>query len=256
MAKSKIETRAQNVEDAFKEIQTYLIGKLPIGDELNILFNARSNIRKERLLRFFESFRNELQKFHGKPLSADEITSEEFLDILEAIMLKIQSTQSLYKVERFRNILLKQAVLPVENQLALKYVQVVDELTDVQMLMLDVISVARFSVKNYSDIVAMIWMKYNPNVDSSEFKYEDFYIEHYGLSLLISFKEVCFYLADLISKGLIENKMEDELTIPNMKFQNWPNNSNQSIKVKRQKKELFSATLFTKSLLEFLKTED
>lgn len=256
MTKSNIEIREQNIKDFFNEIQNYVLGKIPIGDELNLLFNFRSNLRKARLIRFFESFRNELENFHGRPLSVDEISTEEFLDVMENVMNKVQITQSLYKVERFRNILLKQAVKPIENQLAIKYIQVIDELTDIQMIILDTIEEENTSIRDYYHIIKLIWLNYNPNLKLSEYNHQDFTIENYGSELLISSKEVRFYLTDLISKGLVVNKAVDELTIPNMKFNSWPNSSNHEVKVKRVKKELYFISDFTKNMLEFLKTKD
>jgi hypothetical protein len=255
MAKTDMEKRSQQVEDIFNEIQGYLIGKLPYGSEINLLLNARTNIRKNRLNRFFESFREELEKIYGKPLDSDRITSEEFLDVMEAIMIRVQSTKSSYKVERFRNILLKQAINPIDYQLALKYVQVIDELTDVQMIMLGTFTDFN-SIRSYRDFGHLIWKKYNSEENAKNFDFNDFTIEQDELVIPVNYKELKFYSSDLIAKGLIENRNEDKLSIPNMKFQGWPTGSNDRIAVKREKNESYALTEFAINILKFVATED
>lgn len=257
MEKSEIEKRNQTIEDVFGELQTYLIGKLPMGAEFNLLFNVRNNIRKERLLRFFEGFRDELQRVYGKPLDEDTIKSEQFIDVMEAIIIRVQSTQSSYKVERFRNILLRQAINPIEHQLTLKFVQIIDELTDIQMIMLNVVMQHnRRTIKGHSDLVTLIWKEYNSNLNIEEFRHEDFTINQSKSDIFVSYKEVKFYLADLVNKGLIENTAEDELSIPNMKYNSWPSGSNQRVNVQRKKKDSYSITELGKVLIEFVKNQD
>ncbi len=255
MAKSDIEKRSQNIEDFFNEIQAYLVGKLPVGSEINLLLNARSNIRRNRIISFFQSFRDEMQRVNGRPLDADTITSEEFIDVMEAIIIKVQATQSSYKIERFRNILLKQAVEPIEYQLALKYIQLIDELTDVQMIMLG--SFTRFnSVRDHRDFGRLIWSKYKTPDGVEKFDYQDFSIQQNELTISINYKELFFYMTDLKKKGLIENKNEDKLTIPNMKFKGWPTGSNDKIPVQREKNDRYELTTFAEHILEFVAMEE
>lgn len=256
MAKSDIEKRIQSVEDFFNEIQSYLIGKLPIGSEINLLLNARSNIRRTRLIRFFESFREELQKVYGKPLETDQITSEEFLDVMEAIMIKVQATKSAYKVERFRNILLRQAINPIDHQFALKYVQVIDDLSDVQMIMLSVFNGFN-SISKPWDFKYVIWKKYNPEGNtSSNIPSGDFDIQCAGQTIAIKHDELQFYFSDLITKNLVKNKNEDKLSIPNMNMVGWPTSSNAKIPVSREKNDRYELTDFAEALLKFVTTEE
>lgn len=144
MAKSEIEKRNQKVEDYLGEFRSYLINKIPLfGDELNLIFNARSNIRKERILKFFEKFREEMQRIHGKPLEEDDITSEEFIDVMEAVMARVQTTKSEIKLEYYKNILINQILNKSANAILLnKIVQTVDELNELQLLLIH-------SIRNY-----------------------------------------------------------------------------------------------------------
>lgn len=259
MAKSKIEKRNQNVEDFFEQVKTYYVDKLtgvvPFGDELNLILNARSNIRKERVIRFFEKFRDEMQRVYGKPLDQDDITSEEFIDVMEAIMLKVQSTQSLYKVDRFRNMLVKQVVDPIDNQLTLKYIDMVGDLTDVQLIMLKAVS-NKHSFRDHWELITTIWKNYNPNSDIRTFNHQepDFNINFGETEISIIKKEIQFYLVDLIIKGLIVDSTEEELSIPNMRFTQWPTNSGKGVSVTRKKKEQYAITSIGKNLIAFIET--
>jgi len=138
MAKSEIERRNQDAEDYLGEFKSYLFNKIPLfGDELNLILNARSNIRKERTLKFFEKFREEMQRIRGMPLDEDDITSEEFIDVMEAVMSRVQTTKSEIKLEYLKNILINQILKKSANELLLhKIIQTVDELSELQLLLI------------------------------------------------------------------------------------------------------------------------
>jgi len=210
MAKSEIEKRAQTAEDIFGQIQGYLLSKIPMGNELNLLFNARNNIRKDRLMRFFESFREELQRVYGKPLDSDEITSEEFIDVMEAIMIRVQNTKSTYKIERFRNILIQQAIHPIEEQRTLKYISIVDDLTDIQLRILEVAN--RYYTKRIqvSELNSLLHGDSNRPLERSN----TIHIPIGGNEIATTTKEIGFYFDELMRIGLIEYLTEEPLNLP------------------------------------------
>lgn len=144
MAKSEIEKRNQDAEDYLDIFKSYLVNKVPLfGDELNLILNARSDIRKGRILKFFVKFREEMERVYGKPLDEDDITSEEFIDVMDAVMAKVQTTRSEIKLEYYRNILINQLLNKSANEILVKkIIQTVDELNELQLLLIH-------SIRNY-----------------------------------------------------------------------------------------------------------
>lgn len=253
MGQSEIEKREQNTLYFWQEIQNYIIGRLPIGPELNLLFRTRQNIKTNRLMDFFESFRQRMEEIYDKPLDSNEICSEEFIDVMESIMIKVQSTKSAYKIERFRDILINQLTSPIDNQLALKYVGIIDDLTDIQMKILECSDLhfnKRLSVTKLNELL-------HGNSDRPvEKDMNKIHLPIGGNEILTSQKEIGFYFDELCRTGLLNHFTQLPFHLPDdyraTEYVPRMNEHQSGNDVDR----IFTITSFAHDLLKFVKTSD
>jgi hypothetical protein len=102
-------------------LQKMVLGFMPGGHLIDGFLNYRSGLKQKRVIDFFDSFKKELEEHTGRELSNDDFNNESFVDVMDSIASKAQTTKSQYKLERFRNILVKQVTeTPPETELILK----------------------------------------------------------------------------------------------------------------------------------------
>lgn len=170
---------------SFDEFQKLALSFIPGGVVFDIILNFRSNLKQKRTIAFSESVKTSLEAISGKELHSDNFTNEDFIDIMESIMIKVQSTKSAYKLERYRNILINQIIQkPANNELIIKFIQLVEELSEVQLMVLAIIQKYRHkpTIRNIHE-------------DLSSFTQND---------LEINPDDFQFYMRELISLGFIE----------------------------------------------------
>lgn len=241
----------------FDELQRIILSFIPGGAIIDGFLGYWSRLKQKRAIDFSEGLKKILEERAGKELTSADFENEDFVDIMESTYHEVICTQSLYKVERFRNILFKQIISPIDNQLTLKYINMTGELTDVQLLVLKTFS-TKDSFRDYWDILIDIWKTYIPGASKESFDHKnaDFTINLSKTEIVITKSEIQFYLADLINKGLVVDNTQEELSIPNMKFNQWPDSSGKRVAVSKKKKEQYSITEIGKKLIAFIETPD
>ncbi|NGF76547.1 hypothetical protein G5B10_11720 [Fluviicola sp. SGL-29] len=126
-----------HLEIASETVRQTIFSFIPAGPILEIFWSYRNNLKQKRVLDFSESIKTALEKIGEKELDSSNIQTEDFVDLMELVYVKVMSTRSAYKLERFRNILVNQIIQPnVETLLFKKYVNLLDQLEDVQILIL------------------------------------------------------------------------------------------------------------------------
>lgn len=122
-------------------LQKMVLGFMFGGHLIEGVLNFRSNLKQKRILDFAERFKHVLEENLGRELDAKDFENEDFIDVFEVVIDKVQKTRSEYKLERFRNILAKQIIDPSPNREVESYVKLLDELGDVEIIMLSLVEI-------------------------------------------------------------------------------------------------------------------
>lgn len=172
------------IDEGFK----YVLDKIPGGIFLKTLFYGKSELNNKRVLEFCTKFKEEIAKLLGRELHANDFNSENLLDVFDIAIQKVKHTSSEFKREKLKDIVVRQFLKPdLNNELVIKYIQLIDELSEMQILLMVKSSESRYpmtipvfidSIKSKEDSIEECLRLYNPS-------------------------DIEFYLNDLISKGLI-----------------------------------------------------
>lgn len=177
-----------------------ILSFIPAGPLLSGFLNYRNNLKQKRILDFSESVKKALEEIDGKELHASNFETEDFVDVIEAVYMRVINTRSVYKLERFRNIIVNQIIEQrIETPMFNKYIQLLDQLDDAQIVILDtfrnwegkkIISIAVAYLGNEhvifpgAHVLEQLSKKLERNVTLSEAEY---------------------YMNELVSLGLIQN---------------------------------------------------
>lgn len=178
---------------------------IPAGPVFDTFWSYRTNLKQKRVIDFSESVKKALEEISEKELHASNFETEDFVDIIEAIYMRVQSNKSTYKAERFRNILIKQVIdKPINHQLTLKYVELVSSLSDIEMLILEFIGEMRHykvfcTMKDFCNKLAENEREENEIIINNN----EINVRIANSELKITPFDVEFYVGELINKGLI-----------------------------------------------------
>lgn len=198
----KNEVIKENIDEIRNQFVNGILGFIP-GGHLNEFQNFHSNLIQKRLLHFCERLKNSLEAIIGIELTSGNFNNETFSDIVEIVFNKVKNTRSEYKLEQFKNILLNQILEPKnENPLFLKYIQLLDQLDDVQIVILN-----DFRFWHPSSVISIVvayegdeGKKLNENHILCSIS------EKVGRNVTIS--EVEYYTNELVSLGLVKNNAQ------------------------------------------------
>tara|TARA_R110002072_G_scaffold7473_10_gene40187 strand:- start:2863 stop:3660 length:798 start_codon:yes stop_codon:yes gene_type:complete len=127
-----------NKEEISKTATKVLFGIIPyIGDALDeVVFEHRSRIKQNRINQFVESFKEFYKSLNIKQVKIDDIKSEEFGDVFEAILRSVANNRSKHKIEHFKNILANQIQHANYTDFTETYLDIVSKLNEVQISIL------------------------------------------------------------------------------------------------------------------------
>lgn len=178
---------------------------IPAGPIFDSFWNYRANLKQKRVIDFSESVKNVLEEIGGNEFHSSNFETEDFVDIMEAVYMKVMNTQSLYKLERFRNILVNQIIdKPLDYQLTLKYVELVSSLSDIEMLILGFIK-ELYDYKGFytmKDICNKL-AEYEREEDEIVINNNEIHVRIANSEMKITPFDIEFYVGELINKGLI-----------------------------------------------------
>ncbi|MES2557210.1 MAG: hypothetical protein V4604_13725 [Bacteroidota bacterium] len=184
-------------------LQKMVLGFMPGGHLIEGFLNFRSGLKQNRLISFFDSFKKVLDENVGRELKAEDFNNGDFIDVMDSIASKIQTTKSEYKLERFRNILLKQIIeASLETELILKFIQAVDELSTIQLLMLVAIDSGSrpTTLREVHVRLEEVGVNFlNASEESSEGE------------MSINSSDFIFYIRELINKGFVDENEVDRV---------------------------------------------
>lgn len=212
MSKSNIQQRAEKAEHLMETLNSIFLGFIPGGHAAEAFLNYRDDLKTKRVLNFLEGFSLALQEIaEEKEIDMSVFTGEDFVDVFDCIIAKIQITKSELKINRFKRILLRQAVSINDDFLINRYIQFIEDLSDIQIIILD--KLIEFNKPMPVNFIELIQNK-NENITVNKLhKSIDIQV---GKSLInIPIMDIDFYVNDLISRGLIINKKTTQrMSIP------------------------------------------
>ena len=124
------------VYHTFDEFLKLALSFIPYGVIADSFLNYQGNLKRRRAIEFSERLKKVLEEFAGRELHANDFSNEDFVDVMEEVYKKVLTTSSKHKLERFRNILAKQIIEPIESHETLKFVHILGELQDVDLVIL------------------------------------------------------------------------------------------------------------------------
>jgi len=180
---------------------------IPGGPIFDSFWNYRKNLKQKRIIDFSESVKTAMEQISNKELHSSNFETDDFVDIIETIYMKVQNTRSNLKLEKFKNILINQIIDPhKETPLFMKFINLIDELDDLQIIILnDFREWERRNQKINNIIIAYMGhegIKYKDEHKISRFSKT--------LNKDVTKAEIEYFANDLVTKHLIIN---DSITL-------------------------------------------
>jgi hypothetical protein len=198
--------------------QRMVLGFMPGGHVINEFIDFRSRLFQERILKFSELMKKELEEIYDGEIDINNFSTEEFVDVFEAVIRRVQNTSSEVKLERYKNILFKQIVEPTTEPMILKYVSLLEQINEVQLVIL-----SRMQRHKHFSKVDFIHLLIENN---TELPYGEFYYRldrnnlkiNIGTHSVITNKaELDFYVSELVSLGVLNTKTKEKISMmPNL----------------------------------------
>ena len=173
-----------------------VFGFIPGGHAIEAFVNFSANLKQTRILNFMESFKTHLDSLLEEELKLEDITNEEFVDVLELILNKVQSTKSAYKLEKLRTILAKQIIAPSDAQESVNYINIVNQLEEIELILLH---------KVHEEPEFRLLLQYLPSkaILSEEGKETHLKIRMGTETIEIEYSDANYHVHKLVSMGLL-----------------------------------------------------
>jgi len=217
------------------------IGAIPfVGTALNeAIFESRGRIKQERVNKFIKMLQEFMDTVSEEDIDFEHLKSDEFSDIFESILKRIVYTRSEEKLKRFRKVLVSEMQNPSDTDFTETFLDMISRLEEVQIKILKDI---RITTKNCGGLHERVFKLQNEiQAHKTQLKKE---LEHQkngfansvsreqknisekntllktNLNILadnqqfnnskaygIEFSQYSFYLQDLISKALLQERL-------------------------------------------------
>lgn len=135
MKKSNIERREERVVYGLEQFQKMVLGFMPGGHVIESFLNYRSDLKQKRVLDFSESLKNAFEQELGKDLENYNFENEDFVDLMDSVLTKVQNNRSQFKLDRFKAIIVNS--VKERNDLSQVYVNLTESLNEIQVKILD-----------------------------------------------------------------------------------------------------------------------
>lgn len=212
MSLQKKENANKIVLSGLESFQRMALGFMPGGHVIEEFLNFRTRLKQERILCFADSLSEFFKECKNDiPPNEANYISEDFVDIFEAVINKVQTTNSSIKLEYFRNLVINQLTSSSANDiLSNKIIQTVDELNDIQLVLLMLIFEEKRAPTIY-DLHLKFQMK-NVYIRLSE---KDELPSDINTECVFESSIFVYFLDELVRMGLIEAKeIDGEANIP------------------------------------------
>lgn len=196
---TKEERQQSNVDFVVNSV----LGFLPGGHIVTEIVEYRAKVQQERLNKFSDFLKKGFETCTDKSFDPETLKTEEFLDAFEAIIRKVASTSSEQKLKRYRNVLLRTMYEKNDSELFFKYLALIDEISETQILILSTLGHGGGGIEESE----MMRQLSNPD-DFADYAKNLLQLSLFTLAngQKIKTTEIDFFIHDLESKGIIENK--------------------------------------------------
>jgi len=132
--------KSETKEELYKMAAKSLLN-LPVLSFLNdTIFELRSKLEQRRINDFVISFAKHLEIEFALNSDKRRLSTEEFSDLWNNVLLKVSRTRSAKKTELFRTLLTHHVVSGLEIDATEMYIQIIDKISEKQLLILDGLS--------------------------------------------------------------------------------------------------------------------
>lgn len=149
------EDKKMLLETTFEAIFKSTYGQIPlIGSALTHLsFEYSSMLKQKRLNNFFEKLQHYMEGVTESEINLGNILTEDFHDIFEAILKSVSRTQSEEKLERFKNILIKQMRKLEDYRDIEPFIEITDKLSETHITILNFYNENHSFQKDFEEII-------------------------------------------------------------------------------------------------------
>jgi hypothetical protein len=194
--------KKNQLDQAIDSVHKMILGFIPGGHVWQEVMEYHGNIRQQRLNKFSELLAEFFTGTGGLDIDLDKLKSEEFVDAFEVIIRKVMTTSKEEKLLRLSNILIRQMFKPDDSDLFVKFVEFIDDINEVQILLLDEIYRLSYYQTEGRPPFGKILGNAKPVINVSigdDVYFETILADRFGISNEL----LRFYMLDLSSKGMI-----------------------------------------------------
>lgn len=191
------------------ELMKSMLSFIPGGQVFDSVLNFRSNLKIRRTIEFSASVKSALEQILDRELHSEDFTRDDVSDVIDSIMSQVHKTKSGYKLERFRNILVRQFVEPARDYEVNSYIRLVEEMSDVELIMLDLVSTCDPKVQSGHFPRVLAWYnRKSPIVDEGQ-QYK-IHLRIGNEDFEITDAQIDYFENNLVSKGLIQKTISND----------------------------------------------
>lgn len=133
--KTKKDRHSEVAIYTLEEIQKLITGFMPGAHVIEGFWNYRNGLKQKRLMDFVAGLKTMFEEEIGKSAETFNFENEDFIDVFDSIMLKVQSTKSELKLKHFQRILLNSAL--GKTEMADVFLDITMSLNDMQIKMIE-----------------------------------------------------------------------------------------------------------------------
>lgn len=131
MKKTEIQKTVEVGLYTLEQFQKMVTGFIPAGHLIDGSWNFSSGLKQQRLLEFADSLKKVFETELGEDLDKYNFENEDFVDVFDSILKKVQSTKSQSKLNAFKGILLN--TVRGKTDLAQVYIDLTSSLDEKQI---------------------------------------------------------------------------------------------------------------------------
>lgn len=207
-------------EQSLKSLHKVIFGFVPGNHVITEIAEFHNKIYQTRLNKFSELLFDSLKEYGELQFDVENIKNESFIDAFEIIIRKVARTGKEEKLNRLKNILLRQVYKADDNELFLVFSDYIDQINETQFKILDTLYSLYYYYPDgrplFGDIFRTGPRRKNALVGDNVY-YESINEEKFHISK----SQLSFYISDLNRKQLIKfsssfnKKEEDDNTLKN-----------------------------------------
>lgn len=218
------------ISSAIESVYRATYGQIPIvGTVLTELaFDFSGRIKQNRLNLFSEKLKSYFESIGEGQVNTENILTEDFHDLFEAILKQIAFTKSERKMERFKNIVVGQIKSPSEFESVERFIEITARLTESQVSIL-LFYYTNVELRNkYNEQISQLSL----NLDETSHKYGE---SNAKLELMKTNRSILSQNNSDLTDLDVSIELQQQQVMKEFKKRNDTSNEIEKIKLKRDK---------------------